>query len=50
MVDDAAPAGWLRGMDLRDKKTDGHTRRVSEFARRLAERMGMAFYWLLLTR
>ena len=33
--------GWSQAMDLRDKETEGHTRRVAEFSTRLARAMGM---------
>jgi PAS domain S-box-containing protein len=33
--------GWSRALDLRDKETEGHTRRVTEMAVRLATDMGM---------
>lgn len=33
--------GWLRTLELRDQHTDGHSRRVSELAVRLAQAMGL---------
>jgi putative two-component system response regulator len=38
---DATLEGWSRALELRDQETDGHSRRVSELAVRLAEAMGM---------
>jgi HD-GYP domain-containing protein (c-di-GMP phosphodiesterase class II)/putative methionine-R-sulfoxide reductase with GAF domain len=34
--------GWSRALDLRDKETEGHTRRVTELTVRLARAMGIA--------
>jgi putative nucleotidyltransferase with HDIG domain/PAS domain S-box-containing protein len=34
--------GWSRAMDLRDKETEGHTRRVTELTVRMARAMGLA--------
>jgi len=34
--------GWSRALDLRDKETEDHTRRVTEMTVRLAQRMGIA--------
>jgi PAS domain S-box-containing protein len=34
--------GWSRALDLRDKETEGHTRRVTEMTLRLARRMGIS--------
>ncbi|WP_074311709.1 PAS domain S-box protein [Singulisphaera sp. GP187] len=39
---DATIEGWSRAMDLRDKETEGHTRRVTVMALRLARLMGMS--------
>jgi len=36
---DATIEGWSRAMDLRDKETEGHTRRVTELSLRLARAM-----------
>lgn len=33
--------GWSRALDLRDRETEGHTRRVTEMAVRLATAMGI---------
>jgi PAS domain S-box-containing protein len=37
---EATLAGWVHALDLRDNETEGHTRRVTEMAARLAERLG----------
>lgn len=42
MAYDATIAGWSHAMDLRDKETEGHTRRVTQLTLRLAERMGVS--------
>jgi putative nucleotidyltransferase with HDIG domain len=34
--------GWSTALDLRDKETEGHTKRVTEMTVRLAERMGVS--------
>ncbi|HYP21623.1 MAG TPA: HD domain-containing phosphohydrolase [Chloroflexia bacterium] len=34
--------GWSRALDLRDKETEGHSRRVTEMTVRLAQEMGVA--------
>ena len=34
--------GWVRGIDLRDKETEGHTQRVTELTVRLARSMGFS--------
>jgi HD-GYP domain-containing protein (c-di-GMP phosphodiesterase class II) len=34
--------GWSRALDLRDKETEGHSRRVAEMIFKLAGRMGIA--------
>ncbi|MEK7785025.1 MAG: HD domain-containing phosphohydrolase, partial [Chloroflexota bacterium] len=34
--------GWARALDLRDKETEGHSRRVTEMTLRLAEAVGMS--------
>ena len=39
---DATIEGWSRAMDLRDKETEGHTRRVTELALQLARAMGVS--------
>jgi PAS domain S-box-containing protein len=35
-------AGWARALELRDKITEGHTRRVAQLSVRLAELMGIS--------
>ena len=40
MAYDATIVGWSRAMDMRDKETEGHTQRVADLTRKLAERMG----------
>jgi HD-GYP domain-containing protein (c-di-GMP phosphodiesterase class II) len=39
---DATIEGWSRALDMRDKVTEGHTKRVTEIAMRLARAMGMS--------
>jgi HD-GYP domain-containing protein (c-di-GMP phosphodiesterase class II) len=39
---EATIEGWSRALDLRDKETEGHTRRVTELANRLARVMGVS--------
>ncbi len=34
--------GWSRALDLRDRDTEGHTRRVTEMALKLARRLGVS--------
>jgi HD-GYP domain-containing protein (c-di-GMP phosphodiesterase class II) len=38
---DATIAGWSHAMDLRDRETEGHSRRVTELTLILADRMGI---------
>ncbi|HXF83614.1 MAG TPA: HD domain-containing phosphohydrolase [bacterium] len=38
---DTTLEGWSRALDLRDKETEGHTRRVTELTVALARRMGV---------
>lgn len=38
---DATLEGWVRALDLRDKETEGHTRRVTDMTVRLARAMGV---------
>ncbi|MGB9641565.1 MAG: GAF domain-containing protein, partial [Anaerolineales bacterium] len=38
---DATIEGWSRALDMRDKETEGHTRRVTEMVLRLAELYGV---------
>ncbi|MFQ5410464.1 MAG: GAF domain-containing protein, partial [Anaerolineales bacterium] len=37
---DATIEGWARALDLRDRDTEGHTRRVTEMTERLARALG----------
>ena len=39
---EATIEGWSAALDLRDRETEGHTRRVTEMTARLAERMGFS--------
>jgi PAS domain S-box-containing protein len=39
---DTTLEGWSRALDLRDRETEGHTRRVTELSLRLAEAMGLS--------
>ncbi len=39
---EATVEGWSNALDLRDRETDGHSRRVTELTVRLAGRMGVA--------
>ncbi len=41
MAYDATIAGWSHAMDLKDKETQDHTRRVTEMTERLARAMGI---------
>jgi putative two-component system response regulator len=47
---DTTLEGWSRALELRDQETDGHSRRVSEMAVRLAQAMGMEEAQLLQVR
>jgi len=38
---DATLEGWSRALDLRDKETEGHTRRVTEMTLRLTQALGL---------
>ena len=38
---EATIEGWGRALDLRDQETEGHSRRVTDLAERLAARLGM---------
>lgn len=38
---DATLEGWVRALDLRDKETEGHSKRVMESSLRLARHMGI---------
>jgi putative nucleotidyltransferase with HDIG domain len=39
---DTTLEGWSRALDLRDKETEGHTKRVTELTIKLARRMGVS--------
>src|SRR5207237_2912987 len=39
---DTTLEGWSRALDLRDKETEGHTRRVTEMTVRLARAVGIS--------
>jgi len=39
---DATIEGWARALDLRDRETEGHSRRVTELTVRIAHAMGMS--------
>ncbi len=39
---DATIKGWSRALDLRDRETEGHTRRVTELSERLARLLGFS--------
>jgi len=45
---DETIAGWARALEMRDKMTEGHTRRVSKLAVQLAQKMGISGEDLLL--
>lgn len=47
---DATIEGWSRAMDLRDKETEGHCRRVTDLTLRLAVSMGLCGEELLQIR
>ena len=47
---DATIEGWSRALDLRDKETEGHSRRVTDMSLRLARSMGMSHEELLQVR
>jgi PAS domain S-box-containing protein len=38
---EATIEGWARALDLRDRETEGHTRRVVELSERLAQALGL---------
>ena len=38
---DTTIEGWSRAMDMRDKETEGHTKRVAEMTLRIAKEMGI---------
>ncbi|MCS7039862.1 MAG: PAS domain S-box protein, partial [Anaerolineae bacterium] len=39
---EATIEGWARALDLRDRETEGHTRRVVELSERLAQALGLS--------
>jgi HD-GYP domain-containing protein (c-di-GMP phosphodiesterase class II) len=39
---EATIEGWSHAMDLRDRETEGHSRRVAEFTVKMAKRFGMS--------
>lgn len=39
---EATLEGWARALDLRDRETEGHSRRVTDMTLRLAQRMGVS--------
>lgn len=39
---DATLEGWSRALDLRDQETEGHSRRVTDLAERLARALGLS--------
>ena len=41
MAYDATIEGWSRALDLRDRETEGHTRRVTDMTMQLARRLGL---------
>ena len=41
MAYDSTLEGWANALELRDKETEGHTRRVAELSTRLAQNMGV---------
>ena len=41
MAYDSTLEGWANALELRDKETEGHTRRVAELSTRLAQAMGV---------
>ena len=47
---DTTLEGWSTALDLRDKETEGHTKRVTEMTVRLAERMGVSSQELIQIR
>ncbi|HET9588712.1 MAG TPA: HD domain-containing phosphohydrolase, partial [Anaerolineales bacterium] len=47
---DATIEGWSRALDLRDKETEGHTRRVTEMTLALARKFGLPEEQLLYIR
>jgi len=47
---DTTLEGWSAALDLRDKETEGHTKRVTEMTVQLAERMGVGPHELIQIR
>jgi len=47
---DATLEGWVHALDLRDKETEGHTKRVTEVTLRLARALGIGEADLMHTR
>lgn len=43
---DATLEGWVRALDLRDKETEGHSKRVMEGSLKLARKMGLSGHQL----
>jgi putative nucleotidyltransferase with HDIG domain len=50
MAYDATIEGWSRALDLRDRETEGHTRRVTDMTLNLAHKMGLNDERLVLIR
>jgi len=44
---DATIEGWSRALDLRDKETEGHSKRVTDLGMELGRRMGLGFRQLM---
>ena len=44
---DTTLEGWARALELRDRETEGHTRRVTDLTLRLAKYMGISDYELI---
>jgi response regulator RpfG family c-di-GMP phosphodiesterase len=47
---DSTLEGWARALDLRDKETEGHSRRVTETSVRLGRLLGLSDYELVQVR
>jgi putative nucleotidyltransferase with HDIG domain len=47
---DATIEGWSRALDLRDRETEGHTRRVTDMTLKLARKMGLSEARLILIK
>ena len=50
MAYDSTLEGWSRALDLRDKETEGHSRRVTKLTVRLAQSMGILDHELIHVR